>query len=111
MRAPDFLIIATLISGELFRRVARRIRSGPVYRWRYSGSTPEGLSIAPQDLRPADAALATEFYAGHFTFAMETVSTGGESPFALPAPNPEWHSALHSFRWLRHLRAADTDLA
>ncbi len=110
MRVPDFILIPSLVSSELWRRFSRRVRSGPLYRWRFTGSVPNQLSIAPQDLRPADPTLANEFYMGHFNFAQETVLSGGESPFTLTAPNSEWFTELHSFRWLRHLRAADTDL-
>ncbi len=110
MRAPDFLIIPALIGSELWRRFSRRVRSGPLYRWRFKGAQPLGLTMAPRDLRPADEALAKEFYAGQFSFAFETISTKGNSPFSVHPPSPEWFAELHSFRWLRHLRAANSEL-
>lgn len=110
MRAPSTLLIPGLIANEVWRRFSRRVRSGPLYRWRFVGSVPEKLNMAPQDLRPADSELANDFYAGHFTFAGATISTGGESPFSMTPPGTEWHTELHSFRWLRHLRAAESDL-
>jgi uncharacterized heparinase superfamily protein len=39
------------------------------------------------------------------------LETNGESPFDVAAPSPDWLRELHSFGWLRHLRAADTPLA
>lgn len=111
MRVPDSLLISSLIAGEVWRRASGRIRSGPLYRWRFTSSAPSSLTMAPQDLRPADSELATQYYSGHFTFGMETVSTRGDSPFSVKAPSDEWFAELHRFRWLRHLRSADTDLA
>ena len=110
MQVPDFLLIPILMSGEIWRRSVRRLRSSHLYSWRFKGSVPESLTVAPQDLRPADEALATEYYSGQFEFSGVLVETGGESPFALQQANPEWFAELHSFRWLRHLRAANTAL-
>ena len=44
----------TLVVREFWRRTRRRLRAGPIYRWRYSGRTPERVLIAPPDLRLAD---------------------------------------------------------
>ena len=111
MRAPDSLIITALIAGELWRRFSRRVRSGPLYKWRFAGTTPSGLTMAPQCLRPADPQRAIEFYSGHYAFGEETVSTRGDSPFAADSPSAEWFERLHGFRWLRHHQAVDTELA
>ncbi|MEP1207080.1 MAG: heparinase II/III family protein [Rhizobiaceae bacterium] len=104
-------MIPTLIAGEVWRRFARRVRSGPLYRWRFAGSTPSGLTMAPQSLRPADPQRAIEFYSGHYAFGEETVSTGGDSPFSAVSPSDDWFSRLHGFRWLRHHQAIDSELA
>ena len=39
------------------------------------------------------------------------METAGESPFDVGPPSEDWLRELHSFGWLRHLRAADTPLA
>ncbi|NRB29582.1 MAG: heparinase II/III family protein [Rhizobiaceae bacterium] len=111
MRVPDSLLIPALISSELWRRFARRVRSGPLYRWRFATTTPSGLTMAPQSLHPADPQRAIEFYSGHYNFGEESLSTGGETPFAATAPSDDWFASLHGFRWLRHHQAIDTDLA
>ncbi len=111
MRAPAGITIGYLISRELSRRITRRIRSGPLYRWRFSGSTPERLTMAPSNLRPSDPGLALDFYSGCFTFGGLTVTTHGASPFQMEPPSSEWYETLHRFRWLRHLDAAQSDLA
>lgn len=100
-----------LAAAGLWRRLSRRLRNGPIARWRFSGFAPDRILIAPPDLRMADAHLAQEFYSGRVALAGKTVDTGGLSPFQIIPPTDEWASALHNFRWLRHMREAGTDLA
>ncbi len=100
-----------LAAAGLWRKVSRRLRSGPIARWRFSGMTPDRILIAPPDLRMADAHIAQEFYAGRVALAGKTVETGGASPFEIIPPSEEWQAALHNFRWLRHSREAGTELA
>jgi uncharacterized heparinase superfamily protein len=69
------------------------------------------LLIAPPDLRTSDPTIAVEIYGGRFAFAGNVVETHGQSPFSVGPPSEDWMRELHSFGWLRHLRAADTPLA
>ena len=39
------------------------------------------------------------------------MEAAGKSPFDIGPPSEDWLRELHSFGWLRHLRAADTPLA
>lgn len=100
-----------LAARQAWKRLRRRLRAGPAYRWRYTGRTPERLLIAPPDLRLADPEIAREIYHGRFLFAGHLVETGGQSPFHMDVRNQMWLEDLHGFRWLRHLHAAQTDLA
>ena len=100
-----------LAARQAWRRLRRRLRAGPAYRWRYTGRTPERVLIAPPDLRHADPAIAREIYHGRFLLAGQLVETGGQSPFHMDVRNQAWLEALHGFRWLRHLHAAQTELA
>ncbi|MEZ5812368.1 MAG: heparinase II/III family protein [Rhizobiaceae bacterium] len=109
--AADTSRVWGLVAREYWRRIKRRLRAGPVYRWRFSGRTPERVLIAPPDLRLADREIAAEIYAGRFPFAGHFVDTGGLSPFMVEVHHPPWQEALHGFRWLRHLREAGTELA
>ena len=97
--------------ADRWRQVKRKLRSGSVASVKLSGSAPERILLAPQDLRTADPTLAQEFYAGIFTFAGRTVETHGDSPFAIRAPSAEWERQLHGFGWLRHFGATNTTLA
>lgn len=106
--SPPMWMLAT---RALWRRVRRRIRYGPTGRWRFVGSTPERVLIAPPDLRLADSQIANEIYHGRFPLAGHMVDMGGESPFQLEIADLAWLRALHGFRWLRHMRQAGTELA
>ncbi|MEL6503346.1 MAG: heparinase II/III family protein [Pseudomonadota bacterium] len=111
MGLPGFIILPARAAREAWRRGQRRARTSGLYAWRYSGAAAEGLTMAPQDLRPADDRLAHDFYSGLYKFAGHSITTGGQSPFAANPPSPEWFAHLHAFRWLRHLHAANTNLA
>lgn len=101
----------SLVTGELLRRGARRLRAGPRQRWRFGGRTPDRVLFAPPDMRHADPQIASEIYAGRFPLSGHLVRTGGLSPFQIQVSNRGWVKSLHGFRWLRHMRAAGTDLA
>lgn len=100
-----------LVARKMWQRTGRRLRAGPTYRWRYAGRTPERVLIAPPDLRLADPQIATEIYHGRFPLSGQMVETGGDSPFQMEVTNQRWLRSLHGFRWLRHMRAAGSDLA
>ncbi len=100
-----------LMGRALWRRARRRLRSGPAYRWRYTGRTPERILIAPPDLRLADPQIASDIYHGRFPFAGHVVETSGQSPFQMRVANRAWVKDLHGFRWLRHMHESGTDLA
>lgn len=106
----DRLRIGAIMAGQQVRSALTAAYAGPFHRWRFSGGTPERLTVAPQDLRTADPTIAEDFYAGRFALAGSSVEVGGNSPFSVPPPSPDWQRALHGFGWLRHLRAADSDL-
>lgn len=100
-----------LVARKMWQQAGRRLRVGPSYRWRYAGRTPERVLIAPPDLRLADPQIAVEIYHGRFPLAGQMIETGEESPFQIEVANSRWLRSLHGFRWLRHMRAAGSDLA
>jgi uncharacterized heparinase superfamily protein len=73
--------------------------------------TPQRLMIAPQDIRTVDPTIASEIQDGYFAFGGKIVNAGALSPFEIEPPSTSWARALGGFGWLKHLRAADTQLA
>ncbi|HVY19983.1 MAG TPA: heparinase II/III family protein [Bauldia sp.] len=93
------------------RALAYRFHASFLYRWRFAGQQPERLTIAPIDLRTADPTVALDIYAGRWVFNGDGVDIEGFSVFDAEPPNEEWARQLHSFGWLRHLRASDMALS
>ena len=77
----------------------------------YPGSQAEQLLLAPQELRTADPSFATEIYNGHFGLAGRLAELNAESPFEIVPPSEGWERELYGFGWLRHLRAAGSELS
>ncbi len=77
----------------------------------YPGTQAEQLLLAPQELRTADPSFATEVYNGHFGLAGKLAELGSSSPFEIRPPSANWARELYGFGWLRHLRAADSELS
>jgi len=69
------------------------------------------LTLVPQDIRTADPTIAEDIYSGRFTFAGEVIEERTESPFDILPPSHAWAEELHSFSWLRHLRASERAIA
>lgn len=102
---------ASLYVAEIWRRLTRRAALGRISAMRFAGSTPDRLVVAPIDLRIADAHIASEIYAGRFALAGRMIDTNGQSPFHMDMPDEAFLRSLHGFGWLRHMRAADHELA
>jgi uncharacterized heparinase superfamily protein len=77
----------------------------------YPGTQAEQLLLAPQELRTADPSFATELYNGHFGLAGRLAEVDAESPFEIAPPSAGWARELYGFGWLRHLRAAGSELS
>lgn len=101
----------SLYLGETRRRLVARASARGLGRLRIASRIPERLIVAPTDLRAADPYIADEIYAGRFSLAGRVLETGGASPFSAAAPSEDFARQLHAFRWLRHLRAANHELA
>ena len=98
---------------------SRRSGPGPLRRFvlarmaslSYPGTKAEQLLLAPQELRTADPSFATEIYNGHFGLAGRLAELGAQSPFGIDPPSDAWARELYGFGWLRHLRAAGSELS
>jgi uncharacterized heparinase superfamily protein len=92
------------------RGLVGRINAHPLMRWRFSPAATDRLLMAPKDLRTADPTRASEIYSGRFAFAGKVVICDGRSPFEMEPPSEEWAESLFGFGWLRHLRAAESNI-
>ena len=97
--------------GAASRGASLRFHRSLFYRWRYARLSAERLTIAPIDLRTADPTVALDIYAGRWVFFGDGVDITGFSVFDTMPPNEDWSRQLHSFGWLRHLRASDMTLS
>jgi len=97
--------------GSASRNLSFRLHGGMLYSWRYLRMSAERLTIAPIDLRTADPTVALDIYAGRWVFSGDGVDVAGFSVFDTVPPNDDWSRQLHSFGWLRHLRASDMALS
>jgi uncharacterized heparinase superfamily protein len=77
----------------------------------YPGTKAEQLLLAPQELRTADPSFATELYNGHLGLAGRLAEVDVASPFEIAPPTEAWARELYGFGWLRHLRAAGSELS
>jgi len=77
----------------------------------YPGSRAEQLLLAPQELRTADPSFANELYNGHLGLAGRLAEIDVASPFDIKPPSEAWTRELYGFGWLRHLRAAGSELS
>jgi uncharacterized heparinase superfamily protein len=120
MRRPGEVTTVTVAEHVTISRLAlahavRSTRRTLAWPWRFvadfSARGPRSLAIAPQDIRTSDPTVADDIYAGHFHFAGKVVDSHGMSPFAIASGSPEWEASLVGFAWLRHLRAAESELA
>jgi uncharacterized heparinase superfamily protein len=100
-----------LYAAEIWRRFTRRIALGRINALRFTGGTPDRLVVAPIDLRIADPHIAEEIYSGRFAMGGSLIDTDGGSPFQVEGASDTFLRSLHGFGWLRHMRAADHDLA
>ena len=100
-----------LYGTEIWRRFARRMALGRISALRFAGGTPDRLVVAPIDLRIADPHIAEEIYSGRFAMGGSMIDTSGGSPFQIEVANQSFNRSLHGFGWLRHMRAADHELA
>ncbi|MCP4314992.1 MAG: heparinase [Hyphomicrobiales bacterium] len=93
---------------ESRRRISRQLAVGRLNPLRFVGTSPDRLIVAPTDLRIADPYIAHEVHQGRYPLAGRVLESGDVSPFLHVGPSLGFDEMLHSFRWLRHLRAAGT---
>jgi uncharacterized heparinase superfamily protein len=105
-RPPDKAMLARLAVDRVRQSAANALMRTPLYRLRLKGPRATEVLFVPQDLRTADPTFVTELEHGQMGLAGYVADLAGRSPFAVTAPNAAWEERLHSFSWLRHMRAA-----
>jgi uncharacterized heparinase superfamily protein len=83
---------------------AFRFATGPL-----NGAPPASLLLVPPNPWPGDATRGRTMLTNQIALAGETIVASG-SPWVAQAHEP-WFAAMHSFEWLRDLRAAGGDAA
>ena len=90
--------------------VGKLLYASPGYRLTLIGSTPAGLNLVPPDPWPGNAARGVAIIRGELRFFGESVS-GSRHVWQPDGMRPDWLAELHSFDWLRDLRAVGGDAA
>jgi len=87
----------------------------PLYNMMLGGRTLSALPVVPQDLWPGDPARGSALLDGVFEFAGQTLtldaSPNTEAFWQPEGASDAWYAGLHSFHWLRDLRALGGDEA
>ncbi len=103
--------LAALAVNKAGRSALNLALRSPFSRWMAGVPTAYHLLILPQDLRTGDPSFAVELYDGYFGVAGATAPIGSESPFQILPPTVPWQKELYAFAWLRHLHAAEDQIA
>jgi uncharacterized heparinase superfamily protein len=103
--------LAALAVNKAGRTALKLALKAPFSRWLAGVPTAYHLLILPQDLRTGDPSFAVELYDGYFGLAGSAAAIGSESPFKIRPPSVPWQKELYGFGWLRHLHAAEDQIA
>jgi uncharacterized heparinase superfamily protein len=103
--------LAALAVNKAGRTALKLALRSPFSRWMAGVPTAYHLLILPQDLRTGDPSFAVELYDGYFGLAGAAAPIGSESPFKIMPPTIAWQKDLYAFTWLRHLHAAEDQIA
>ncbi|MGO8953477.1 MAG: heparinase II/III family protein [Rhodomicrobium sp.] len=103
--------LAALAVNKAGRSALKLALKASFSRWMAGVPTAYHLLILPQDLRTGDPSFAVELYDGYFGLAGAAAPVGSESPFKVMPPSLPWQKELYGFGWLRHLHAAEDQIA
>ena len=102
------------MSGNVFQElrygVGKLIYATPIYRYTLVGRAPSELAVVPPDPWPGNAERGAAISAGELSFLGETVRSG-KHVWHPDGMSEAWRAELHSFDWLRDLRAVGGDAA
>lgn len=98
--------VARLAANRVRQSAVNTLLRTPLSRLRLKGPRATEILFVPPDLRTTDPTFVTEFEHGQMGLGGYVADLAGQSPFEVLPPNPLWEERLHSFSWLRHMRAA-----
>ncbi|GEO86615.1 MULTISPECIES: heparinase II/III family protein [Alphaproteobacteria] len=105
MRLTQRQRLVYLYLAQTRRWLARVLQQPRALSVSLPGTGTGRLIVAPTDLRAIDPFVAEEIYEGRFPLAGRVLDAGNQSPFLLELPSYHFAVRLHSFSWLRHIRA------
>jgi len=111
VQISDQARLAAMAVNKAGRTALRLALKAPFSRWMAGVPTAYHLLILPQDLRTGDPSFAVELYDGYFGLAGSAAPIGSDSPFKILPPSVPWQRELYGFGWLRHLHAAEDQIA
>jgi len=103
--------LAAMAASHAGRAAMKTVIGSAPLRWIAGPPAAYQFVLIPQDLRTADPSLSAEMYDGYFGLAGAVAPIGSQSPFEVRPPSAPWLRELHAFAWLRHLHAAQDDVA
>lgn len=89
--------------GNVKRKISHLAFDSLFYDWSLGNAAPERLTFAPVDSWPGDPAKGR--------WLCDSVLSGQISLWNTPEATPDWVAHVHSFSWLRGLRALGGDEA
>jgi len=103
--------LAAMAASHASRAAMKTVIGSAPLRWVAGPPAAYQFVLIPQDLRTSDPSLSAEMYDGYFGLAGAVAPIGSQSPFEVRPPSAPWRRELHAFSWLRHLHAAQDDVA
>jgi len=96
--------------SRLGHNLKRPVFALPFYRYSLPGLTATTLAATPTDPWPGRAETGSALVQGIFAFAGQSISN--PAPYwSPPGAGADWRRDMHSFAWLRDLRALGSDAA
>jgi uncharacterized heparinase superfamily protein len=88
------------------RSISAAVSTALVGTWSTRGAA---FDTVPRELRTADPTRASQIVEGYIALGGKTEKLDGRKLFDINPPSEAFAKALHSFEWLRHLRAYEPD--
>ena len=83
----------------------------PLWKLWLGRKSPEAVVRHAEDRVPGDAKLGDALFTGSYAFQGETLVSRTQPVWEPDGYSPAWREELHSFLWIRDLRAAGDELA